>query len=168
MSEKFNKEEIAELLQMLNANDVTEFELQRGSEKLWLKRKAASASVAYGISNVAPQQVVQNVAVAPAQEVINGNTLPPPAAPAPKVEENLHEVCSPMVGTFYRRPAVDAEVYVSVGDKIKKGNVLCIVEAMKLMNEIESDVSGEIVEVCLDDAQTVEYGEVLFKVRLSS
>jgi acetyl-CoA carboxylase biotin carboxyl carrier protein len=69
-----------------------------------------------------------------------------------------------MVGTFYRRPAVDAEAYVNVGDSVKKGDVLCIVEAMKLMNEIESEVSGKIVEICLEDGQMVEYGEVIFKI----
>ena len=69
-----------------------------------------------------------------------------------------------MVGTFYRRPAIDAEPYVEVGDMVKKGDVLCIIEAMKLMNEIESDVSGKVVEILLEDGQMVEYGEVLFRV----
>ncbi len=69
-----------------------------------------------------------------------------------------------MVGTFYRRPAVDADPYVEVGDVVKKGDVLCIVEAMKLMNEIESDLAGRIVEVCLEDGKMAEYGEVLFRI----
>jgi acetyl-CoA carboxylase biotin carboxyl carrier protein len=69
-----------------------------------------------------------------------------------------------MVGTFYRRPAVDAEPYVQVGDIVKKGDVLCIVEAMKLMNEIESTVGGRVTEICVEDAELVEYGEVLFRI----
>lgn len=84
-----------------------------------------------------------------------------PTAEPPKA---LAEVSSPMVGTFYRRPAVDAEPYVQEGDVVKKGQVLCIVEAMKLMNEIESDVSGTVVEICLEDGQMVEYGETLFRI----
>ncbi|MCL4142843.1 UNVERIFIED_CONTAM: hypothetical protein GTU68_060574 [Idotea baltica] len=80
------------------------------------------------------------------------------------VVENYSQVSSPMVGTFYRKPAVDADPYVRVGDYVKSGDVLCIVEAMKLMNEIESDISGKVVEVCLEDGQMVEYGETLFKI----
>jgi acetyl-CoA carboxylase biotin carboxyl carrier protein len=72
-----------------------------------------------------------------------------------------------MVGTFYRRPAVDAEPYVEVGDSVKKGDVLCIVEAMKLMNEIECETTGIIKEVCLDDGQMVEFGEVIFRIEVN-
>lgn len=73
-----------------------------------------------------------------------------------------------MVGTFYKRPSPDAKPYVQVGDMVQKGDVLCIVEAMKLMNEIESDVSGRVIEICLDDSQMVEYGEVLFRVEATN
>ncbi len=96
-------------------------------------------------------------------------TEPAMAGVIPKaaVKKQLTDITSPMVGTFYRRPAVDAEPYVGVGDPVKKGQVLCIVEAMKLMNEIESDVSGKIVEICLEDGQMVEYGETLFRIEAS-
>ena len=87
-----------------------------------------------------------------------------PDAAAPVSSSKTKEITSPMVGTFYRRPAVDAEFYVDVGDIVKKGDVLCIVEAMKLMNEIETDVAGVVAEVCLEDGQMVEYGEVLFRI----
>ena len=109
-----------------------------------------------------PGQAPQQPQAAPA---------PQPAAPERQVvavqpsANGFREVNSPMVGTFYRRPAVDAEPYVEVGDTVKKGDVLCIVEAMKLMNEIESDIAGTIVEICLEDGQMVEYGEVLFKIQ---
>lgn len=82
-----------------------------------------------------------------------------------KEEENLHIIYSPMVGTFYRAPSPQAEPFVKVGDKVKKGQVLCIIEAMKLMNEIESDVDGEIVEIFVQNAQSVEFGEKLFSIR---
>lgn len=81
-----------------------------------------------------------------------------------KNEENYKTVKSPMVGTFYTKASPTAEPFVKVGDRVKKGNVLCIIEAMKLMNEIESDVDGEIVEICYNDEDLVEYGSVLFKI----
>lgn len=81
-----------------------------------------------------------------------------------KNEENYKTVKSPMVGTFYTKASPTAEPFVKVGDRVKKGDVLCIIEAMKLMNEIESDVDGEIVEICYNDEDLVEYGSVLFKI----
>ena len=83
----------------------------------------------------------------------------------PKKEENFKTITSPMVGTFYAKASPSSQPFVKVGDKIKKGDVLCIIEAMKLMNEIESDIDGEIVEICQDEEQLVEYGTVLFKVK---
>ena len=77
---------------------------------------------------------------------------------------SLVEVKSPMVGTMYRAPAPDAEPYIRVGDKVEQGKVLCIVEAMKLMNELESEVSGRVVEICVENAQPVEFGQVLFRI----
>ena len=86
------------------------------------------------------------------------------AAPAPAKAVSVHEVKAPMVGTLYRAPAPDAEPYVRVGDIVEPGKVLCIVEAMKLMNELESEVSGRIVEICVENAQPVEFGQILFKI----
>ena len=88
-----------------------------------------------------------------------------PAAPPPEVEPGLHLVTSPIVGTFYRSPNPDAESFVTVGDSVEKGATLCIVEAMKLMNEIEADVAGTIVEVFPKNGQPVEFGEKLFAIR---
>ncbi len=87
------------------------------------------------------------------------------AAPAPEVDAGLHLVTSPIVGTFYRSPNPDAESFVSVGDSVEKGATLCIVEAMKLMNEIEADVGGAIVEIYPKNGQPVEFGEKLFAIR---
>ena len=86
------------------------------------------------------------------------------AAPAAAVADNSHVVTSPFVGTFYRKPNPDASFYVQLGDKVTKGQVLCIVEAMKLMNEIEADVAGTLVAILLEDGATAEYGQPLFKI----
>lgn len=101
---------------------------------------------------------------------------PPPIAPIPelkkedisasgKEEENYNLIKSPMVGTFYSKPSPKAEAFVKVGDKVKKGDVVCIVEAMKLMNEVESEFDGEVVEVCCKDDEMVEYGQTLIKIK---
>lgn len=173
----FSVKELSAIFKLLQEADVAEFHLERGGEKLSVKRSGAFAvehaktyqSVQHVISpmqSYAPQ-VVQSHA---SDAVPSNSNIPEPAAlqvapqAAPAVKSNLIEIKSPMVGTFYRRPAVDADPYVNVGDAVKKGQVLCIVEAMKLMNEIEAEISGRIVEVCLDDAQMVEYGEVMFRV----
>lgn len=92
-------------------------------------------------------------------------TVQAAAAPAPEEEEDLHVITASMVGTFYRRPNPEADPYVSEGDVIKKGQVICILEAMKILNEIEAEVSGTVVKVLAEDAQPVEYGEPLFAVR---
>lgn len=170
--------EISAILEMLRLNDVTEFRLERGGERLWLKRGSAAehtqaAAVPQYVvpapAALTSQVVAATPAAAPAPAPAAVAAQPPAAAPAPAApaaEEklNLSEVKSPMVGTFYRRPAVDANPYVEVGDAVKKGDVLCIIEAMKLMNEIESEISGKIAEVCLEDGQMAEYGEVLFRI----
>jgi acetyl-CoA carboxylase biotin carboxyl carrier protein len=91
-----------------------------------------------------------------------------PQAPAAKVESGVTNVTSPMVGVFYTAPAENAEPYVKVGDRVKKGDVLCIIEAMKLMNEIASDVAGTVVEVCAGNAQVVDFGHVLMRVKVDA
>jgi acetyl-CoA carboxylase biotin carboxyl carrier protein len=88
-----------------------------------------------------------------------------PAAPATPADDKAHVVTSPFVGTFYRKPNPDSPVYVSLGDRVQKGQVLCIVEAMKLMNEIEADVAGTIAAILVEDSQPVEYGHPLFKIK---
>jgi acetyl-CoA carboxylase biotin carboxyl carrier protein len=94
----------------------------------------------------------------------------PPAEPAAEEEsaraDGLHAVTSPMVGTFYRAPAPDAPPYVEVGDRVRKGQTLCILEAMKLMNELESEVSGVVREIAVQNAEPVEYGQLLFRIEL--
>ena len=103
----------------------------------------------------------------PAPAVASAGALPA-AQPAPAAEENLHLITSPIVGTFYRAPSPEADPFAEVGQKVSKGKTLCIIESMKLMNEIESDVEGEITEVYPRNGQPVEYGEKLFAIRLAA
>ena len=110
----------------------------------------------------------KNVAVVPAQQstnipVVQSIQTTQPIQEEPK--EEYKEIKSPMVGTFYSKPSPDKEEFVKVGDKVKKGQVVCIIEAMKLMNEIEAEFDGEVVEVCLNDGDAVEYGKPLFKLK---
>lgn len=113
----------------------------------------------------------KNVAVAPVQQQVvaqQPTNIPviqttQPVEDEPK--EEYKEIKSPMVGTFYSKPSPDKEAFVKVGDKVKKGQVVCIIEAMKLMNEIEAEFDGEVVEVCLNDGDAVEYGKPLFKLK---
>lgn len=109
----------------------------------------------------------QNVQIV--QEVVQKNNPAPASVQIEKIEEkvdtSLHCINSPMVGTFYRAPSPHSEPFVKVGDKVKKGQVVCLIEAMKLMNEIESDVDGEIVEIYVQNAQSVEFGAKLFGIK---
>jgi len=151
----FKFDEICELIRLVASTGVAALEIDHGGSKL-------------RIDGVPP--VV--FADAPAAAAAAAAAPRPAAGPAPgsaealaAADEGLHWVASPIVGTFYRAPNPDAEPYVKVGDIVHEGQTLCIVEAMKLMNEIESDVAGTIVKVLPDNAQPVEYGERLFAVR---
>lgn len=161
---KFSVEEISQILELMKENEVNEFRLELGEGKLFLKR--AGDPVVSHVAHAAPvhyapaPQPVLSAPAAPAPLL----SSPPSSAVSAPLEKKHHELKSPMVGTFYKRSSPDAAPYVSVGDVVKKGQTLCIVEAMKLMNEIQSDVSGKIVEALLEDGQMAEYGEVLFKI----
>jgi acetyl-CoA carboxylase biotin carboxyl carrier protein len=161
-----NLKELKELIEFLIEKDIAEFELERGDVKVRVKRAGEHTVLHTHDPRIfavpaapAPAPVVgatPAVAAAPAQ--------PPPAAPAPK-EEDFHMVKSPIVGTFYEAPSPGAPPFVKVGDTVEKGQVLCIVEAMKLLNEIESDVAGEIVKKLATNGQPIEYGQELFAIR---
>ncbi len=146
-------EQLRELMRSLSEFDVSELELEHGDERISLRRgPAANESV---VTIGAPAVASATPSVAPAAAA--------PAA-AVEVDEDVQWVTSPFVGTFYRAPSPDADPFVAVGSKIETGTVLCIVEAMKLMNEIESDVSGTILEILVENGKPVEYGDRLFKV----
>jgi len=159
-----NQKELKELIDFLIERDIAEFELERGDVKVRVKRgaDAAHATVTHHVAAVTP--VAASVPVAHAQ-VPTPPLSPPPAQPPPAVEEELHTVKSPIVGTFYESPAPGAPPFVKPGDAVQAGQVLCIIEAMKLMNEIEADVSGEVVKRLVNNGQPVEYGQPLFAIR---
>ena len=159
-----NQKEIKELIEFLIEKDIAEFELERGDVKLKVKRGAAhSAAHARADVPFVPVPVLSGAPVA----VPTSHTAAPAAEtqspPAP--EEKLHIVKSPIVGTFYEAPSPGAPPFVKVGDSVEPGQVLCIVEAMKLLNEIESDVAGEIVKKMGSNGQPIEFGQELFAIR---
>ena len=157
-----NLKEIKELVQFLKEEDITEFELERGDVKVRIKRGTAE-------SVPAPADRIIAVHPAPAAMHVAGPGVPPPATPPatepPKAEEPLHMVHSPIVGTYYESPSPGSPPFVKPGDQVTAGQVLCIVEAMKLMNEIEADVAGEIVKCLVKNGQPIEYGQDLFAIR---
>ncbi len=161
-----NQKELKELIDFLIEKDITEFELERGDVKVRIKRGTEAAAapadriIAVHSAGVAPAQVSTNLHAAASPPVI------PPAAPAAeKPEEGLHMVHSPIVGTYYESPSPGSPPFVKIGDIVEAGQILCIVEAMKLMNEIEADVAGEIVKILVKNGAPIEYGQELFAIR---
>ena len=150
-----NQKEIKELVEFLVEKDIAEFEMERGEIKLRIKRGYAVVQQAPAPAVVAAAPVAAPVAPAVA-------AAPPVAA----TEEGVEIITSPIVGTFYVASSPGAPAFSKQGDKVKLGQVLCIVEAMKLMNEIESEYAGEIVKVLVSNGQPVEYGQPLFKIRV--
>lgn len=148
--------QIEALVQLLNQNEVTEFQFKDSDTEMKLRLGQEPAAV------VAAPTVVS----APAPVAVAPVAAAAAAAPA-AADEGLITIEAPMVGTFYRAPGPDAPDFVQAGQRVSKGTVLCIVEAMKLMNEIESEVSGELVEILVENAQPVQFGQALFKIRPS-
>ncbi|MEI7812567.1 MAG: acetyl-CoA carboxylase biotin carboxyl carrier protein [Ignavibacteria bacterium] len=151
---------IKKLVRLIDTSGVTDFSIEEGDVKIKIAKKAAT-------------QPVYSQAVLPQ----NFNTTPPSVAPSTTVgvvsekkEEksvsNLHKIYSPIVGTFYRSSGPEAEPFVKVGDMVSSGQTLCIIEAMKLMNEIESDVNGKVVKIMVDNGRPVEYNQPLFLIEI--
>jgi len=142
-----NIKKIKELVDLMNENDLTEIEVEQEGMKIKLTKKAHGAVV----QTIAPVAEREGLAPVPEEE--------------PRSEQKSgREVKTPMVGTFYKAPSPDVEPYVKVGDVVQKGDVLCIVEAMKLMNEIKAEFSGTIAEISVEDGAPVEFGQVLFLI----
>jgi acetyl-CoA carboxylase biotin carboxyl carrier protein len=157
--------ELRELVEFLKANDIAEFDMEQDDLKVRIKFAGEPAAPVAGFDMA---QLSRLMASAPAAAPAHPASAPAavaPAAPAAEAEEKLHEVKSPIVGTFYESPSPGAPAFVKVGDQVEVGQVLCIVEAMKLMNEIESDVAGEVVKRIAASGQPVEYGQPLFAIR---
>jgi acetyl-CoA carboxylase biotin carboxyl carrier protein len=156
-----NQKELKELIEFLIEKDIAEFELERGDVKVRVKRGAAAHAPAPAATHV---HVAPAVA-APLEYSPAPAAVPPPQQKPAAEESGLHELKSPIVGTFYESPSPGAPAFVKAGDVVQEGQVLCIIEAMKLMNEIEADASGEIVKRMVNNGQPVEYGQVLFLIR---
>lgn len=149
-------EDLKQLIEFLKENQVAEFDLDRGDMKIRLKFGHGAAPVIASVPYVAAPSIPS--AVTPV-------ATPASPSPAPDPESDLHIVKSPIVGTFYGSPSPGAAPFVSPGDHVEKGQVICIVEAMKLMNEIEADASGEVVRCLVTNGQAIEYGQPLFSIR---
>jgi acetyl-CoA carboxylase biotin carboxyl carrier protein len=157
-------EEIRELIRVVTETGVAELEVQRGDDRVRIVRSAPQPSYQHVVLPAVTGPVSQASAPLP-----QAPSTPPPAEepPPPVLDPNLVAVKSPIVGTFYEAPSPDAPPFVNVGDRVQVGQVLCIIESMKLMNEIEAEVAGVIVSKLVENAQPVEYGETLFTIRPS-
>jgi acetyl-CoA carboxylase biotin carboxyl carrier protein len=153
--------QLEKLLDFMASHGLEEFEYEHGGLRIRLKKASVSANAAPRTG--APPQF------APAQAPVAAGTAPhpaeSPAAPGSAAAEELHIIKSPIVGTFYAAASPGAASFVKIGDVIQPGQVVCIIEAMKLMNEIEADVSGELVRALIENGQPVEYGQGLFAIR---
>ena len=152
-----NEGKLRKLLALFQDSDIEELEVQSSfwhGTRIRLTRSRAPSPVA----PAAPMPI------APVPTAPTAPTEPPPAE---KTDDGLHEVLSPMVGTFYRAASPESDPFVSEGDRIENGQTLCIIEAMKIMNEIPADIQGEVVKILVGDGQPVEYNQALFKIRPS-
>ncbi|MSR77967.1 MAG: acetyl-CoA carboxylase biotin carboxyl carrier protein [Candidatus Omnitrophica bacterium] len=154
-----NLKEIKEMLQLMSEHDLTELEIDKDGLKVKFRKGGSDRIEMHNVNS-------RSVAVVPAFSSAPQQSLPAAIASGSEVlPSNVVLVKSPMVGTFYGSPAPDQPVYITTGSKIKDGDVLCIIEAMKLMNEIKSEVSGEILEVLVKNGQPIEFDQPLFKVK---
>jgi acetyl-CoA carboxylase biotin carboxyl carrier protein len=153
--------DLRELIEFLKQHQVAEFDVDRGDLKIRLKFAQQEASSA-GLSDLA--RLVASAPVASAQPAAQAPPASEPSAADP--DAGLHVVKSPIVGTYYGSPSPGAAPFVSPGDHVEKGQVICIVEAMKLMNEIESDATGEVVKCFISNGQPIEFGQPLFSIRV--
>ena len=156
-------EQIEQLLRFMTEHNLEEFEYSRGDLRIRLKKPSVGVPMMYSRSMGVPEIIVPGAA----QERPADGSQAAPAAPEPRPTEDLHLVKSPIVGTYYEAPSPGAEAFVKIGAHVESGQTLCIVEAMKLMNEIESDESGELIRIFVENGQPVEYGQPLYGIRPS-
>ena len=153
-------DEITKILDMMREHELSEFELERENFKIRLRKHGGGHWVA-----AAPQPQMIAAAPNPGVPAAGGAATGVPVLSAAEEEMEFAVVKSPIVGTFYRSPEPDAKPYAEVGDMVKKGQVLCIIEAMKLMNEINAEIDGEVVKVYVENGHAVQYGERLFAIK---
>ena len=150
--------EIQNLIKFVSKSGVSEVSMEEGEFKITIKTEINAGNFVVQQPMPVPMQQIAPLAVPTAEVVV------PTEAPAADANSNYITIKSPMIGTFYRRPSPDKDLFVSVGDTIASGDVICIVEAMKLFNEIEAEVSGKIVKILVDDISPIEYDQPLFLV----
>jgi len=150
-----NLKEIKEILALMNENNLNEIEIERDGLKLKLKKSVGGGVVIGGPTHYAVESIPAPQAAPAAAPVVSATV---------DLTKNNKDIKSPMVGTFYRAPSPEAEPFVEVGQTVEVGQVVCIVEAMKLMNEIKSEVRGKVIEVAVQNAEPVEFGQTLFIV----
>ncbi len=153
--------DIKKIVELMNEHELSYFHLEKEEFNLKLKKGADAEAIQAAMASMPQQQVVQAAPAAQAPAAAAPAQSAPAAAPASEGDE----ITSPMVGTFYTKPAPDADNFVKVGDTISKGQTLCIVEAMKVMNEIEAEVSGTITAILVEDGTPVQFGDPLFTVK---
>lgn len=168
-------QEIRELIRLVDQSSLDEFKLQHDGLKITMKKNKSvvvneqpvtkEVETVASVAQPVTQPVVQATPSVEVQAQPKVEQVEAKEETSAVVDENLHKITSPMVGTFYRKPNPDAEPYVKVGDKVNTDTIVCIVEAMKLFNEIEAEVEGEIVEILVEDGQLVEFGQPLFLVK---
>lgn len=157
-----NLQEIKDLIEFVAEKNFDQIEIERGDFRLRISKGGERIHIP--IQGMAPPIVAPpSVSSAPVASPVS---VVEPAAPPAQVEENLHIITSPIVGTFYRSTSPTIDPFIKIGDSVNAGQTLCIVEAMKLMNEIQSDVSGNIVKIFVENAQPIEYGQPLFGLKL--
>ena len=156
-------EQIEQLLKTMTEHNLEEFEYSRGDLRIRLKKPSSGAALTVPRSTPFPEIIVAG----PSSSSAGSAAVAAPSALEPRSTEDLHLVKSPIVGTFYGSPSPGAEPFVKIGAYVEDGETLCIVEAMKLMNEIESDSSGEVLRIFVENGQPVEYGQPLFGIRPS-
>jgi acetyl-CoA carboxylase biotin carboxyl carrier protein len=157
-------EEIRELIHTVVSTGVAELEVQRGENRVWIKRTAGVVTQEIHVPQ-APVTQAPAVQHVPASVTVAAPSAAPPAGEPDLTDPSVVPVKSPIVGTYYEAPAPGSDSFVKVGDTIRPGKVLCIIESMKLMNEIEAEISGTIVKCLVENGQPVEYGEALFLVK---
>ena len=155
-------QKIEELIEIMKQNELVEIEIKHGDDKIVLKRSQPQQPSITAVPMVGPNipvtPISPNAAQIPTPQV-------PPAESELQPEEELVEIKSPLVGTFYSAPSPDSEPYVEIGSHVDAQAVVCIIEAMKVMNEIKSEIGGTICEILVSNGQAVEYGQVLFRIR---
>ncbi|MFL6712454.1 MAG: acetyl-CoA carboxylase biotin carboxyl carrier protein [Sulfurifustis sp.] len=156
---------VKKLIEMLEESSLAEIEIREGEESIRISRASSVGGATNGTTTAAPMMPAVIAAPAPAAPAPAAQAAAPAAiAPAAKAAPSGHNVTSPMVGTFYRSPSPGAKAFVDVGSEVKVGDVLCIIEAMKMMNQIESDKAGVVKAILKENGQPVEFGEPLFIV----